>query len=191
MTVSAIFAIYALDALCTIGYCKCCFVAVGKCDCICIYKPYRVSFCNRRNTISGVTVDTFCGYTTIYAVDVPSAVLNSNDRSVPVIALFALDALNALLTLCTVSTIGYGKCSCVAVAIGDRISIYQTLCRSFDNGLNSGSRIALNTLWSGRTLLTIFVARNKYCAFSFLFPIAVITSGKNNCKNKQKTAREQ
>ena len=115
----------------SIGYCKACDITIGKGNCISINKSFGLGLYNGRNTVTSFTLYTFCKNSSIYTVNIPFAILNSNNRSVTISTLFTLDTLNTLLTLCTICSISNSKGSGFTVCKCNCIGINEAFCICF------------------------------------------------------------
>ena len=168
----SIFALFALDTLntlltlCTISSVsnsKGCSITISKGNRVNINKTYSACFGYRRNTVTSFTLNAFGRFTTICAVDVPSAVLNGNDGSVSVFAFFTLDTLNTLLALCTCRTVCYSKGGFITVRKRNCVSVNKSFGLCFFNRGDTITGIALNTFTS-----------NLVCIYPVNVPISIL-----------------
>ena len=201
----SVFTLFTLDTLntlltlcacCTVGYGESRGITIGKRNSIGINKSFGLCFSNRGNTITSITLNAFCGFSTIYAIYIPLTILNGDYRSVSVFTFFTLDTLNTLLTLCAYRTIGYSKCCGVAICVSDCICINQTFGVGFFDLLNSVTSITLDAFGRFTSIYTINVPSSvfngNYGSFAILagntldtlFSLCAISTvryGKSSC----------
>ena len=162
LTGNALNALLALCSISTIGHGKCSSFAIGESNCVGVNKSYGISFSNRGNAITCIALDTFSGFTAIYTINVPLAVLNGDNRSVSVRTFFTLDTLNTLCALCSGSTVGYGKGSGIAISERYRISINKSFGFGLCDRRNAVTSITLNALSRFTSINTINVPSSVF-----------------------------
>ena len=145
-TLDTLNTLFALCSGSTIGYSKGCCIAIGESNRVGVNKSYGISFSNRGNAITCIALDTFSGFTAIYTINVPLAVLNGDNRSVSVRTFFTLDTLNTLCALCSGSTVGYGKGSGIAISERYRISINKSFGFGLCDRRNAVTSITFDSL---------------------------------------------
>ena len=157
LTGNALNTLFTLCTISSIGHCKSCSITVSERNRISINKSYGACFCYRRNTVTSIALNAFCGFSTINAVDVPSAVLNGNDGSVSVFTLFTLETLNTLLTLCACCTVGYSKSRGITIGKRNSIGINKSFGLCFSNRGNTITGITLNAFCGFSTINAIYI----------------------------------